>query len=114
MLQIVIYAMFLPFALYVFYLAYCTLHVARDNGKLAATPLLVRAVAWLILCIGYALDVLFNVTVGTLMFLELPNVRRLTFTARCSAHLQTQGWRGDRARWVCFGWLNPFEAGHCR
>jgi hypothetical protein len=114
MLQIVVSVLLMPFALYVFYLAYCTLRVARDNGKLAATPLVVRSVAWLILAIGYVLDVLFNVTFGSVMFWEWPHFRRLLFTARCNSHLEASGRRGEIARWVCFGWLNPFEAGHCR
>lgn len=102
-----------PVILFGFYLAYVTLRVARDNGKLAQTPLVVRAVCWAILITGFVLDMLFNVTIGTVMFRELPEIRRLTFTARCSKHLKSEGFRGDMARFVCDGWLNPFQAGHC-
>lgn len=101
------------FALYVLYLAYCTVNVARKNGKLALTPLVVRAMAYTAIGIGFVLDVLFNITIGTVMFLEAPDIRRLTFTARCASHLDDPGWRGERARAICDGWLNPFEAGHC-
>lgn len=100
--------------LYVLYLAYCTLRVARDNGKLAKAPKIVQGLAWAILIIGYGLDIVFNVTAGTVMFLEFPHYRRLTFTARCSSHLDSAGWRADLARYFCDGWLNPFEEGHCR
>lgn len=101
-------------ALYVLFLCYCTLRVARDNGKLAMTPLPVRLVAWSIVGVAWVFDVVFNVIIGSLMFLELPDVRALTFTARCSSHMAMATWRGTLARWVCDGWLNPMESDHCR
>lgn len=101
-----------PVVLFLFYLAYVTLRVARDNGKLGQAPKIVQAIAWSIIYVGLVLDVLFNVTVGSVMFLEFPELKRLTFTARCKKHLEESGRRGDLARWVCFGWLNPFEE-HC-
>jgi hypothetical protein len=90
------------------------LRVAHGNGKLAATPLLVRGVCWSIFGFALVLDVAFNFTVGTVLFLRLPKVRRPTFTQRCKDHLEDEDFRGRMARFVCDGWLNPFEAGHCR
>ncbi len=110
---VVLAAIILTAMLFTFYLSYCALNVAYKSGKLATTPLLVRAVCWSIFIVALTLDVLFNVTVGTLAFLELPELRRLTFTMRCKKHMHDMGWRGDIARWVCHGWLNPFEDGHC-
>ncbi len=101
-------------ALYVFFLAYVTLMVARGNGKLAAAPPPVRVVAYGILLVAWVLDVAFNVVIGSLIFIELPDWRRPTFTNRCSKHMDEQGWRGEIARWVCRGWLNPMDDGHCR
>jgi hypothetical protein len=106
-------ALVLGYALFVFYLAYVALWEAKRNGKLAAAPLVVRAVAWSILIIAVTLDVLFNVTVGSVLFLEAPELRRLLFTARCKKHMDAPTWRGRLARWFCEGWLNPFQAGHC-
>lgn len=99
--------------LFTLYLSYCALNVAYKNGKLRAAPKLVQGVCWTIFITALVLDVIFNVTVGTLAFLELPELRRLTFTMRCKKHMSADGWRGKLARWVCEGWLNPFEAGHC-
>ena len=99
--------------LFTLYLAYCALNVARKNGKLAATPAPVRVVCWAIFIVALVLDVLFNITVGTIAFLELPDLRRLTFTMRCKKWMHVMSWRGRLARWVCDGWLNPFEEGHC-
>ena len=66
----------LAYALFVFYLAYVALWVAHKNGKLGAAPLPVRAVAWSILAIAIVLDVVFNATVGSVAFLEPPELRR--------------------------------------
>lgn len=101
------------FTLFALYLSYVTLRVARDNGKLASAPRIVQAVCWTILIVAFGLDIVFNLTVGTIAFLELPSLHRPTFTMRCKKHMASMSWRGRLARWVCEGWLNPFEAGHC-
>lgn len=101
------------FVLFALYLSYCTLRVARDNGKLAQAPKIVQAVCWTILITALVLDIVFNFTVGTIVFLEPPSLHRPTFTMRCKKWMRTMSWRGRLARWVCDGWLNPFEAGHC-
>lgn len=101
------------YILYIFYLAYCTLRVAKDNGKLAKAPKIVKGIAYSILFIAVILDGLFNVTFGSIVFLEPPEIKRLMFTARCAKWREDKGWRGKIARWVCDGWLNPFEEGHC-
>jgi hypothetical protein len=97
--------------LYFFFLAYCTLRVMRETGRLAAMPVVPRVHCYVLLFVAFGLDVLFNLVVGTLLFLELP--RHWTFTARCKNHLSDIGWRGRLARWICNGWLNPGEPGHC-
>jgi hypothetical protein len=78
--------------------------------------------------LGLWLDIAFNLTVGTIMFLELP--RELTFTSRCKRHKLGQivviktppsqaefgvefGWRYDLANWWCKQ-LNQIDLnGHC-
>jgi hypothetical protein len=121
-LGVVIGALLATFMLFTLYLSYCTLHVAMNNGKLAAAPKIVQVACWGTFIIALVLDVLFNITVGSLVFVELPELRRLTFTMRCKKWMPYGGhpfnpplvrWRGKIARWVCDGWLNPFEAGHC-
>lgn len=99
--------------LYVLFLAYCTLRTMRDTGRLAVLPRVVRWHCWGILGLALVVDVAFNVTVGTLLFLDLPELRRLTFTMRCKKWMSRPGRRGDIARYVCESWLNPAEPGHC-
>lgn len=101
------------YGLYVAFLAYVAILAASRNGKLKFTPWPVRWTAYSIVGVAVVLDVLFNVTIGSLLFLEAPDLRRPLFTQRCKAHLAAEGWRGDIARWVCSSWLNPFDAGHC-
>lgn len=101
------------FALWVFYLAYVTLWVAKHNGKLDSTPRIVKALCFFTLGIGIVLDVGFNIVVASVIFMEPPTLAWLTFTARCAKWRQDQGYRGRLARWVCDGWLNPFQEHHC-
>lgn len=113
--------------LWALYLMYSALNASLRSGKLKKTPLPVRVLSYLLIAVMGTADVLFNVTLGSLLFLEPPSLRlprrlgeihdaliALTFTHRCSSHLGDQGWRGDIARWVCNDWLNPFEEGHCK
>lgn len=95
------------------FLAYCALHAAQRNGKLAATPIYVRVLSYVIVGIMYVCDVVFNVILGSVIFLEFPSTKALTFTARCNTHFNDTNFRGKIAHWVCDGWLIPFEAGHC-
>lgn len=104
------------FALYGLYLSYCTLRQMKDTGRLAKMPWLARVHCYALLGFTLALDIAFNIVIGTLLFLEFPDpssVKSLTFTARCKKFLDDRGYRGAIARWVCEGWLNPGEPGHC-
>lgn len=100
-------------ALYVFFLAYVTIMVAKRNDRLARAPLIVRFAAYATLAVGASLDVVFNFTLGSLVFLQLPSLRRPTFSQRCADLRIDSGWRGRAARWVCDGWLNLFADEHC-
>lgn len=58
---------------------------------------------------GIVLDVIWNWTIGSLIFRELP--RKITFTSRVKHHLKRSGWRQDRALWWAEE-LNKFDRGH--
>lgn len=60
--------------------------------------------------VGWLLDVAFNMTIGSLVYLELPH--ELTFTSRCKRHKKRLDWRSDKAKWWCKQ-LNKFDPGHC-
>lgn len=95
------------------FLMYCALHASIKSGKFKATPLPVKALSCILFTIMLVGDIGFNLTVGSLLFAELPNIRRPTFTQRCSDHITDEDWRGRLAKWICTGWLNPFEDDHC-
>lgn len=106
-------ALAVTWLLFVFYLAYCTLNAMWKRDRFASLPLPAKVFAGTTLAVAVVLDVLFNVTIGSTAFLELPEWRRATFTMRCKKHMHADTWRGKLARWVCEGWLNPAEPGHC-
>lgn len=95
------------------YLAYCAIWASKRSGKLARMPLLLRLVVLNILAVALVLDFLFNALVGSVAFLELIELRRPLFTHRCKKWMASMTWRGRLARWVCEGWLNPFQDNHC-
>ena len=97
------------------FLMYCALNTARINGQLAKAPMYVRAISYGLLIVMAVVDVAFNLTIGSLLFLELPNIKgkSYTFSSRCSDHYTDPGWRGRLSRWVCNDWLNPIAPGHC-
>jgi len=63
--------------------------------------------------VGFVGDVLYNLTVGTVIFLEIP--RELTLSSRMKRlHLRNiDDWRGKLAAWVCTNILNKYDpTGH--
>jgi hypothetical protein len=103
----------LALGLWALFLMYCALHASIKNGKFYITlfPWPVRSISYALLFMMVGADAVFNLTIGSIVFLELP--KSWMFTTSCSSHLEESGWRGDLARWICNGWLNPFEEGHC-
>lgn len=103
-MTVLAFAVGLPYALWLFYVAVMALKRARDAGTLSR---IAYALGVPILVIGYALDFLVNVTVCTVLFLESP--RETTVTARLKRHKYATGWRGRVARWVAAHLLDAFD-----
>lgn len=63
--------------------------------------------------VGVIADFLYNVVVGTILFLELP--KQFLLTKRLKSHLNDRGFRGSIARAVCRHLLDPFDpqGTHC-
>lgn len=67
------------------------------------------------LVVGYLVDVACNLTLATLVLLELP--RELLVTTRLTRHLRSgDGWRHALATWVCNKLLDPLDprGKHCQ
>lgn len=91
---------------WLFYLALMNLKRVRNDLHPFA-----KFNAYLLLGIGFPLDVALNTVVGSILFLELPEEYLLT--SRLQRHKRLGGWRGDIARWMCEHLLNQFDSGHC-
>jgi len=72
--------------------------------------------AYALLTVGLIFDVILNITVGSVLFLEWPHYKRLLLTARLSHHVsEGRGWRFRLAHWICAHLLDQFDpnGGHC-
>jgi hypothetical protein len=77
------------YALYVFYAAVMNIKRVRDAGKLTWMG---KALGYPTLVIGLLLDLFVNLTLMTVILLELP--RELTVTSRLKRHhKESTGWR---------------------
>jgi hypothetical protein len=67
------------------------------------------------LAVGAAVDVLANLTIASLVFLEPP--REWLVTSRLQRHNRDHesGWRGDLSEWICTHLLDVFDptGNHC-
>lgn len=103
------------FATYLAFAAMWLQYLAVMNLKENRSKLTIAAKLWAypMLIVGVLSDVLFNMVIGTVVYVELP--RELLFTARCNRHIGEEGWRGDVARWFCRNFMDPFDpaGNHC-
>lgn len=84
------------YALWIFYLSVMSLKHAKDDGLLTTTA---KVLGYPVLIVGYLLDCFVNVTVMTVLLLELP--QETTVTARLKRHNKTSGgWRKAVAVWA--------------
>jgi hypothetical protein len=64
-----------------------------------------------------AIDVLFNVTYGTIVFMQLPAMSRLTLTHRLRYILLESNapmdWRFKLADFICRRMVSPWDPNHC-
>jgi hypothetical protein len=93
-----------------FYLAMCSLKRAHTANQI---PKFLKPLAYVLLAGFLVADCVFNLIVGTIVFLQFP--RQWLFTERCKANQSRWDWRRDAANWWCANWLNPFDPSgrHC-
>jgi len=105
------FAILVPYLLfsatYVYYCAVIKLKSVWDGLHWIIKALMVPHVI-----LGFCLDVLVNVVIGTLLGMELP--KEWLFTARLKRwRYQEEGWRETLAVWLCEKGLNPIDPYHC-
>lgn len=85
------------------------MNLARVNAAGQLGPI-AYVLAWPLLALAFTLDVLVNVTIGTVLFLEWPSLYRLTLSARLENLVHTAtGWRQVLAFWILYTLLQPFD-----
>lgn len=101
--------------IYTYILWLMFLAVMALQAKWHALPKLVKVIAIPGVLIAVTLDIIFNWTVGTAVFLRLPARGEYTFSQRIGNYKRRIDWRAPIASWICTNLLDPFEAGgHCR
>lgn len=104
------------YALWLFYLAVMNLYRAKKANTIRWPSLVL---GYPILLIGALLDLMVNILIMSLVFLELP--RELLVTQRLARHIREGAnwsvitWRGKLAYWICHNFLNAFDPSgdHC-
>jgi hypothetical protein len=94
--------------LYIFYAAVMNFQQARDSNRMGP---MMRYTALPALFVGLLLDAFVNITVCTLLFLELP--QEWLVTSRLSRHQKRTGWRAKIASWLCKHLLDPLDPSGC-
>jgi len=62
----------------------------------------------------YIVDVVYNYTIGSLIFWQLPRRGNHTLTERLTWMLHnTGGWRWDLAYFICKYFISPWDYNHC-
>lgn len=99
------YGLFSLWVLWVLFLAIMNLNEAKISNTL---PTPIRGLAYATLYIGLLVDFLVQVTVATVMWLELP--REFTVSGRVARLIKSgQGYRYDLAIWFRDNLLKPFD-----
>jgi hypothetical protein len=110
LVKFVVGVFFFMWVTWFLFLGIMTLMAARNAGKLT-TLTYVLGYPWALF--GAFMDFLVNMSIGTVLFLELP--QEWLLTVRCD-RLMTYGnpWRANLANWLCKNLLDPFQTGgHC-
>lgn len=95
------------YLLWVLFLGVMNLARVYQAGALGPVA---HALAWPLLVAAYALDIAVNITLGTVLWLELPNINRLTLSARLDHLIKFgNGWRRRFAFWFVDTLLEPFD-----
>lgn len=99
------------YLLWVLYLASMNLIASYEVKKIGIVGMIFGMP---VVLFGIIIDCLINITVMTLVFLQLP--KQWLLTDRLKTLIRTDlSWRGDLALWICKNLLNPFDhtGDHC-
>lgn len=89
-----------------------SLYRAQLNKELTVT---MKILGFPYLLSGYLIDIVCNLTLACIIFLELP--RELLVTTRLIRHINSKtGWRCKISNWICTNLLDPLDprGKHCK
>ena len=107
---------FIALYLYAFWVAYIAVmgaYRAHLSGRLVGVQ---RALAVPLVAIGFALDIIAQYTLATVLFADLPARREHLVTDRLQRYMRSpETWRGRVAQYICDNLLDPFDPSgdHC-
>jgi hypothetical protein len=94
-----------------FYFGFLAYAAVQDHGGFGKIPLVGKLFLWWIFFIFLLMDVIFNVTAGTLIFIQLPSTKTLTLSKRMSALISSgEGWRKSLASKIVNTFLLPYTS----
>lgn len=69
----------------------------------------------IVIALFVILDVVYNYTYGTVLFLEFAELNRSTLTSRLKGYLKEQptSWRGKLSYCICKYLISPWDWNHC-
>jgi len=102
--------LYLLLGIYLFWLLFLSVMALNWRWHLLSKP--VKALALPAVLVAVVIDVIFNTTIGSVLFLERPH--QWTFSRRVGEYKRRGDWRTPLAKWICTNLLDPFEVGgHC-
>ena len=108
-----LYSFLSLYILWIFFLAVMNLSRCKENNTITKPALYL---GYPILLVGYCLDVVINVTILTVLFLDLPSSWTITGRLKDYIYKSPSGkWREKLAVWFCSNLLNSFDPDgkHC-
>lgn len=106
-------ALYIYLSLLGFYALYLSVMALFRAYKAGTMPIASKVFGYQILAVGLIVDVVMNLTLFSVFFLELP--REWLVTTRLKRHIHQSGFRGWMARFLCHEILSPFDptGSHC-
>lgn len=107
-LYVLLGAVFFTFFTWGMYLSVMSLMRVKDTLTIET-----KCFAYPLAVVGVFMDFLYNITIGTVLFVDLP--QEWLLTKRLDRYLERDDFRGAMARWFCVHLLDPFDpkGKHC-
>jgi hypothetical protein len=96
-----------------FWALFANLMRIRDRHLAGKASTGTKIIGYAILIVGYPIDIIYNLTYGTIMFWSMPRKGEWTLTARMQRLVHRHDWRGSIARFICRYLVEPWDPGHC-